>query len=71
MQPYPLPLTLLAALGATAIPTYAPRTQVPSVTTMTSGQLSALAPYTQFARAAYCSPDIVQGWACGRVSFVF
>ncbi|KAI9573644.1 Alpha/Beta hydrolase protein [Boletus coccyginus] len=56
-----LPLALLAALGATAVP-HLPR----SVTTVTSAELSELAPYTQFARAAYCSPSIVQGWACGQ-----
>ncbi|KAL4069869.1 Alpha/Beta hydrolase protein [Scleroderma yunnanense] len=36
------------------------------VTTMSSSQLTALAPYTEFARAAYCSPSIVQGWNCGE-----
>lgn len=33
---------------------------------MSAAQLAALAPYTQFARAAYCSPNIVQGWKCGE-----
>ena len=60
-----LPLALLAALGAAARPTHAPLPRA-----MTSAQLSELAPYTQFARAAYCSPSIVQGWACGRMSLV-
>lgn len=70
MAPFTLPLLLLPALGGTALPVHAPRTYVSSVTAMTSGQLSALAPYTQFARAAYCPPSIVQGWTCGRVFIV-
>lgn len=63
------PLALLFLHGAAALP-LAPRVQVSSVTTVTPAQLSALAPYTQFARAAYCPPSIVQGWACGRMSLV-
>ena len=59
-------LALLAALGASAA-THLPR----AVTTVTPAQLAELTPYTQFARAAYCSPSIVQGWACGRRSPVF
>ncbi|KAG8214552.1 Alpha/Beta hydrolase protein [Butyriboletus roseoflavus] len=68
MYPFPFPLALLSALGAAAIPTHGPvpRAQVSSVNTMTSAQLSALAPYTEFARAAYCPPSIVQGWTCGQ-----
>ena len=73
MHPLTFPLALLSAPGATAIPTHAPplppvpSAWVSSVTVMSPAQLSALTPYTQFARAAYCSPSIVQGWACGRV----
>ncbi|EGN98358.1 hypothetical protein SERLA73DRAFT_161166 [Serpula lacrymans var. lacrymans S7.3] len=56
------------ALAAPFIETLAhlPRAQVSTVTNMTATQLSDLAPYTEFARAAYCSPSIVQGWACGE-----
>ncbi|KIJ64648.1 hypothetical protein HYDPIDRAFT_181861 [Hydnomerulius pinastri MD-312] len=67
-----LSLALLGALGVAAMPSVAPpvapvrRAQVTSVTTMTSSQLSGLAPYTEFARAAYCSPSIVEGWECGE-----
>ncbi|KAH7911717.1 Alpha/Beta hydrolase protein [Hygrophoropsis aurantiaca] len=61
---------LANGLGVLAIPTLAPpvqaRSEVTVVTTMTSAQTAALAPYTEFARAAYCSPDIVQGWDCGE-----
>lgn len=42
------------------------RADVSVVTQMSSKQLADLAPYTQFARAAYCSPTIVTGWQCGR-----
>ncbi|KAF9241189.1 Alpha/Beta hydrolase protein [Melanogaster broomeanus] len=62
----------LSVLGVVAMPSItapvAPvrRAQVTSVTTMASSQLSALAPYTEFARAAYCSPSIVQE-ACEAV----
>ena len=38
-----------------------------SVATMSYAQLSDLAPYTQFARAAYCPPAILLDWACGRM----
>jgi hypothetical protein len=36
------------------------------VTQMSSAQLANLAPYTEFARAAYCPPITVTGWKCGR-----
>ncbi|KAJ8595223.1 alpha/beta-hydrolase [Rhizopogon salebrosus TDB-379] len=42
------------------------RTDVSVVTPMTSTQLASLAPYTEFARAAYCSPSIVTDWQCGQ-----
>ncbi|EIM81619.1 alpha/beta-hydrolase [Stereum hirsutum FP-91666 SS1] len=37
-----------------------------SVTTLTSSQLSAFTPFTQFARAAYCDPSVITGWTCGE-----
>lgn len=37
-----------------------------SVTTVSTEELSELAPYTQFARAAYCPSSIITGWMCGR-----
>ncbi|KXN85359.1 Mono- and diacylglycerol lipase [Leucoagaricus sp. SymC.cos] len=36
------------------------------VTPLSSGDLAALAPYTQFARAAYCSTDSLKNWSCGE-----
>ncbi|TFK48689.1 alpha/beta-hydrolase [Heliocybe sulcata] len=58
-------LVLLPALGALAAPAPAARSAA-DVTTLTAAQLSSLAPYTQFARAAYCDPSIVTGWQCGE-----
>lgn len=39
------------------------------VTTLSASQLSGLAPYTQFARAAYCDSSKITGWQCGRRLF--
>jgi hypothetical protein len=52
-----------------SIPPAMRRTDVSVVTPMTSTQLASLAPYTEFARAAYCSPGIVTDWQCGRTQF--
>ena len=38
------------------------------VTTLSASALAGLAPYTQFARAAYCPSNKVTGWACGGAS---
>ncbi|KAI6027657.1 Alpha/Beta hydrolase protein [Pisolithus microcarpus] len=37
-----------------------------SVSVLSLSQLAGLAPYSEFARAAYCSPNIVDGWKCGQ-----
>ncbi|KAG1770869.1 Alpha/Beta hydrolase protein [Suillus placidus] len=42
------------------------RADVSVVTQMSSIQLADLAPYSEFARAAYCSPTMVTGWRCGQ-----
>ncbi|KAG1751228.1 Alpha/Beta hydrolase protein [Suillus lakei] len=61
---------LACILQVAAAPHSAPpamrRADVSVVTQMSSIQLADLAPYTQFARAAYCSPTIVTGWQCGQ-----
>ncbi|KAF8831785.1 hypothetical protein HHX47_DHR1001030 [Lentinula edodes] len=36
-----------------------------TVTTLSATELSSFAPFTQFARAAYCGTDILQDWTCG------
>ncbi|KAI0248632.1 alpha/beta-hydrolase, partial [Lactifluus subvellereus] len=35
------------------------------VTPLSDYQFADLVPYIEFARAAYCSPDIIVGWQCG------
>ncbi|KAH7869646.1 alpha/beta-hydrolase [Lentinula edodes] len=37
-----------------------------TVTTLSATELSSFAPFTQFARAAYCGTDILQDWTCGE-----
>jgi len=39
-----------------------------SVTTLSASDLASLAPYTQFARAAYC-PSGLKTWTCGGVFY--
>ncbi|TFY75768.1 hypothetical protein EWM64_g8245 [Hericium alpestre] len=57
---------LLNSAGlASAVPTgfgLRPR----DATALTADQLAAFAPFTQFARAAYCDPSKIQGWKCGQ-----
>lgn len=35
------------------------------VTTLSQAALSAITPYVQFARAAYCPTSKIAGWSCG------
>ncbi|GJE98300.1 lipase [Phanerochaete sordida] len=64
----------LGAAQALAVPAPAPEAlELPhvevaraGVSTLSASQLSALAPYTQFARAAYCDSSIINGWQCGQ-----
>ncbi|KAF9072868.1 alpha/beta-hydrolase [Rhodocollybia butyracea] len=37
-----------------------------TVTPLSSTQVAGFAPFTQFARAAYCGTDILQDWTCGE-----
>ncbi|KAI9061593.1 alpha/beta-hydrolase [Trametes sanguinea] len=53
----------LLALQAAASPALRARD---GVTTLTSSELAGLAPYTQFARAAYCDPSKTSSWSCGE-----
>ncbi|KAI0646667.1 alpha/beta-hydrolase [Trametes meyenii] len=53
----------LLALRVGALPARQARA---GVTLLTSSELSALAPYTEFARAAYCGSDKVTNWECGE-----
>jgi hypothetical protein len=36
-----------------------------TVTPLSSSDLAAFAPFTQFARAAYCPLDALKNWSCG------
>ncbi|CAL1713151.1 unnamed protein product [Somion occarium] len=37
-----------------------------AVTTLSASELAAFAPYTQFARAAYCASSRIANWGCGE-----
>ena len=37
-----------------------------AVSALSSAQLAAFAPFTQFARAAYCDSDKIADWGCGE-----
>lgn len=37
-----------------------------SVTTLSTSTVNAFTPFTQFARAAYCSPFLTADWTCGQ-----
>ncbi|KAL7283928.1 hypothetical protein ACG7TL_001200 [Trametes sanguinea] len=53
----------LLALHAAGSP--APIHARDGVTPLSSSELAGLAPYTQFARAAYCDPSKTSNWSCG------
>lgn len=55
--------TAIAAVTAAPVVQLEKRT----VTPLSSSDLSSLAPFTQFARAAYC-PDGLKDWTCGGAS---
>ena len=50
-----------------AVPHLIRRTETP----LSASQLAGLAPYTQFARAAYCSTSSLSNWSCGRTLLAF
>ena len=64
MMHHILSLSLLALLlkGTYASPGIL---QERSVTQLSAADLANLAPFTQFARAAYCHTSVLQGWNCG------
>lgn len=53
-------LSVLSVTQALAIPELVTRS---GVSTLSNSALNALAPYTEFARAAYCT---VTGWTCSE-----
>lgn len=36
-----------------------------TATLVPASHITALSPYTQFARAAYCNPSVIKTWTCG------
>ncbi|KAI0632143.1 alpha/beta-hydrolase [Trametes polyzona] len=56
---------LLLALSAAGATLAAP-TSKRAVTALSSSQLASFAPFTQFARAAYCPSDKIKNWKCGQ-----
>ncbi|THH14002.1 hypothetical protein EW146_g6281 [Bondarzewia mesenterica] len=56
---------LVISGGVSALPTASTVFARDGVTTLSTTQLSAFAPFTQFARAAYCDPSKIEGWNCG------
>ena len=70
MMPHILSLSLLALLlkGLYASPAIL---QERSVTQLSPADLGDLAPFTQFARAAYCRTSILKGWNCGGDCLVY
>ncbi|KAH9950599.1 Alpha/Beta hydrolase protein [Amylocystis lapponica] len=63
---------LSSSFGALALPALRPTPLSPltsghkrDLTQLSASELSGFAPYTQFARAAYCPTDKITGWSCG------
>jgi len=61
-------LLFSAALGALLGSTSANPVNLQSrtATAVSASELASFAPYTQFARAAYCPTDILENWTCGE-----
>ncbi len=55
---------LLASTGHAAA---LPALQTRAVTPLSSVDLSALAPFTHFAGAAYCGLDTITAWSCSTI----
>lgn len=56
---------LLLALSAAGVALAAP-TSKRAVTALSATQLQSFAPFTQFARAAYCPSSKITNWKCGQ-----
>ncbi|KAJ3795888.1 Alpha/Beta hydrolase protein [Lentinula aff. detonsa] len=63
---YPLSL-FFAVLSALSLTSGTPFDLHPrAVTRISASELAGFAPYTQFARAAYCPTDVLKDWKCGE-----
>jgi hypothetical protein len=56
----------LSLVSLCASLTLAAPLQERAVTQVSAAELAGFAPYTQFARAAYCPTSKLTGWNCGR-----
>ncbi|KAI0771262.1 alpha/beta-hydrolase [Trametes elegans] len=54
------------ALSVVSAALAAPTTKRAGVTALSSSELSSFAPFTQFARAAYCPSSKIKDWKCGK-----
>ncbi|KAJ8522418.1 hypothetical protein ONZ45_g1007 [Pleurotus djamor] len=66
-----LSLGLLAALGNVVDAAPVEHNAKRAVTALSSTELASFAPFTQFARAAYCPTSKLQGWKCGGTASLF
>ncbi|KAJ8482585.1 hypothetical protein ONZ45_g14901 [Pleurotus djamor] len=66
-----LSLGLLAALGNMVDVAPVEHNAKRAVTALSSTELASFAPFTQFARAAYCITSKLQGWKCGGAASLF
>ncbi|KAF9464158.1 alpha/beta-hydrolase [Collybia nuda] len=59
-------ITLHVLTGVRSSPLFLRSVSERRATALSTNQISALTPFTQFARAAYCPPEKIQGWKCGE-----
>ena len=71
MLPFFFLLPLISLLKISAAAPARAHLEDRSVTALSAADLASLAPYTQFARAAYCPTSKLNGWNCGSKSFLF
>jgi hypothetical protein len=62
-------LLVFTAVGVNALPKTSPWERRGTV--LTPIELSAVVPFAQFARVAYCKPARIEGWKCGRMLYYF
>lgn len=60
-----LSLVALASIVLVRATPIAVKRQLEAITTLSSSQINAFAPFTNFAFAAYCNPSTTRTWTCG------
>jgi len=58
-------LAFLQTVTASAIPSTIHPLERRAVTQLSTTQIAAYEPYTQFAKVAYCPSHVIDGWKCG------